>query len=124
MTVYITEKTKTLYAEVLGRDGNPVKEGPKAIQMVVRDTYAAQIRCFAEFVTKHGLYKVQRFDWPTWLDKMPATTGVNIDVKKSPYKTTVETLNVSAEEFWYEAYVDGTDTILISERISIASLDD
>jgi hypothetical protein len=33
-------------------------------------------------------------------------------------------LNVSAEEFWYEAYVDGTDTILISERISIASLDD
>lgn len=123
MTVYITEKTKTIYAEVFGRDGNPVKKGPKAVRMVVRDTYAAQIQSFAQCVAEHGLYKVQRFDWPTWLDKMPATTDVGVDVKKSPYKTTVETLNVNAEEFWYEAYIEGTDIMLISERVPIANLD-
>lgn len=122
MIIFPTAVIQTIYAEVCGRDGNPVKEGPKAVQIVINESIAAQIRRCAQFVKENELYKVQRFDWPGWLAKMPIDTNGGLDMEKSPYRTTVETLNISADEFWYEAYVEDTDIEIISERVSIASL--
>lgn len=123
MAIHVTEKRQTVYAEVHGHDGKPIKNGPKAIQVVVTARMAAQIRRYAQFVKENELYKVQRFDWPVWLAEMPIDKFTDQDIKKSPHRTSVETLNINADEFWYEACVKDTDIDLISDRISIASLD-
>lgn len=124
MSVYVGPKTRTIYAEVRGRDGEPVQAGPKAIMVVVDDASVARIKRHAQCAADHDFCRVQSFASPVWLDKIPVHKDGKIAIKEFSHQVAVETLNVSSDDFWYEAYLDGTITHILSEHILISSIDD
>ena len=123
MPIRIAKRTIIFYADVYGPNGKPVKSGPKFIKIVVNEAFVERIRSHAKCVRENGLYKVQQFAGPVWLDKMPADFMTSDVVQKTAHKIRVETLNVNANEFWFEAHSETSFVDLISERISIADLD-
>ncbi len=88
------------------------------------DTAMSRIRLFAAFVKQNNLYRVEGFDYsPTWY---------NVDVDESEHLSgalSAETasvecvcLNVSADDFWWSAFLKNSDVEIETEKVPIKSI--
>jgi hypothetical protein len=71
-----------------------------------------EIRKLATIVEENSLFKVEKFDYRTdWFDSE--------DNPDSAIRTEADTLNVSATEFWFAAYIKHTNVEILTQRFKI-----
>lgn len=90
---------------------------PDVVRFSMSIADAEEIQRLSDFVSKNGLYKVEKFDSrASWLtgdpdDFIEASTDANI-------------LNISKDAFWFSAYLKHSEVQILSDRQSIQELVD
>lgn len=108
-------KVKTYQTGV--RSDNEYADCPDQAEFGIDLATARKIFELAGLVQANGLYKVERFDYRVrWL-KVPASGEAAEEVAAD-----ADTLRVSANEFWFGAYLKHASEGFVTERQSIADL--
>ncbi len=91
-------------------------ELPVEVRFGIELATAQEILRLAALAAANGLYKVEKFDHrASWLEGPDPDAFVEAD-------SDLDTLNVSATEFWFSAYLKHTKTEVVSERQKIGEL--
>lgn len=84
---------------------------PSKARFTIDTDDAQEIIKLAGVVQEHGLFTVVKFDY-----RVVYATG------KKRESTDADTLNVSASEFWFAAYIKHTNTEILTERFRISDM--
>jgi hypothetical protein len=91
---------------------------PAVVEFTIDVATAAEILHLARMVKAHNLYKVQKFDCRArYLKYDPQEDPQNAKLAddENDFRTEVDVLNVTDEEFWFSAYIKHTDIKTSSE---------
>ncbi len=115
-------EAKAFTSEVFG--AGDYDETPDLAEFAITKKVAQEIIRLSRIVTYNKLHTIDLFDYtPNWLKIelfVENDTGVEpLEEKRVPASTEGSTLNISADQFWFSAYIKHTDIKFRTDRFSI-----
>lgn len=91
---------------------------PEIAVYVIDEEAALQIVNLAKLVKEHGLFKVEKFDYRvTYYKNDKESLRIEDEVSLGS-----DTLNVSADDFWFAGFLKHTNIEVLTEPVSIKNL--
>lgn len=96
------------------RSDDEYAELPAVARFELSDEDVTEIHKLAKVVADNGLFKVEKFDYR--VSYCLSARG------KTTERTDADTLNVSATEFWFSAYIKHTNTEILTRRFPLPEI--